>query len=363
MLGAYKQANPDADTAALRARYTEMQVGPRKLAFVQEEGALAAISGGRGDGGTMIVQSASVPQAPNATPGQRVSVYDPKAPQTVPQVVFAAEHYNRIVRMLRRGEKVELEMEVAVEFAKADSGFNIIAEIPGTDLKDEIVMVGGHFDTWHAGTGTTDNNTGTAVGMETMRILKILADKHGLKPRRTVRLGLWGAEEQGLIGSREYVSQEFAKRGEGEQGSGMFGGGGGELIKTAAYEKFSVYFNHDNGAGRFRGIYLQGNEAARPIFRSWFTAFGDPTAQTITAQNTGGTDHQSFDGAGLPGFQFIQDPLEYDTRTHHYNMDVFERALPEDMKQAATIMAFFVYSAATRDGLFPRKPAALPPTR
>jgi Zn-dependent M28 family amino/carboxypeptidase len=267
--------------------------------------------------------------------------------------VFAAEHYDRIIRMIRDGQTVRLEMEVNVATTKPDSGFNIIGEIPGTDLKDEVVMIGGHFDTWHSGTGATDNNTGTATCMEAVRILQKIAAKDGLKPRRTIRIGLWGGEEQGLFGSREYVGQMYARR----EGGGLAfgGGGGGEITKTPKYDELSVYFNHDNGSGRVRGVYLQGNEAARPIFRAWLSAFGDPTAQTITIQNTGGTDHQSFDGVGLPGFQFIQDPLEYDARTHHYNMDTFERIQEPDMKQAATIMAFFAYQAATREAKFPRK--------
>jgi carboxypeptidase Q len=191
-----------------------------------------------------------------------------------------------------------------------------------------------------------------------------MAKQYDMKPRRTIRIGLWGAEEQGLIGSREYVSQTFAKRG-GDPSLAMMGGGGvGEITKLPDYEKLSVYFNHDNGSGRIRGVYLQGNEAARGIFRSWLTAYGDPAAQTLTLQNTGGTDHQSFDGVGLPGFQFIQDPIEYDSRTHHYNMDVYDRIQDGDMKQAATIMALFAYNAAARDAKFPRKPApALPANR
>jgi Zn-dependent M28 family amino/carboxypeptidase len=246
-------------------------------------------------------------------------------------------------------------MNLEVAMTKADSGFDIIGEIPGTDLKDEVVMIGAHFDSWHSGTGATDNGTGSAACMEAMRILETVMKNDGLKLRRTIRIGLWGSEEEGLIGSREYVSAIFGKRA-GDTGGGLPGGGGGELKTTPEYDKLSVYFNHDNGSGRIRGIYLQGNEAARPIFRSWFTAFGDPTAQTITIQNTGGTDHQSFDGIGLPGFQFIQDPLEYDSRTHHYNMDVYERAQEPDMTQAATIIAVFAYTAANRDAKFPRKP-------
>ncbi len=364
VLTAIHDMNPDADTSAMRQRFLEMQNAPRKLEFAQKEGAIAAITAGRGDDGTVLVQAASVPQPEQAAPGQRLGPYDPRAPETIPQVVFAAEHYNRMVRMLQRGEKVRLEMELTVATTKADSGFNIIAEIPGTDLKDQVVMIGAHFDSWHSGTGATDDGTGTAACLEAMRILQVLSEKQGLRPRRTIRMGLWGAEEEGLIGSREYVSEVFARR-EGEQGAAFFGGGGGggELKKTPAYDKFSVYFNHDNGTGRIRGIYLQGDEETREIFRRWFSAFADPTAQTITIQNTGGTDHQSFDRVGLPGFQFIQDPVEYDTRTHHYNMDVFDRVQGPDMKQAATIMAFFAYQAAMRDAQFPRKPMQAPPSR
>ncbi len=353
---AIAQASPDVDTAAMRERFSGMRMTPRKLLFAQEEGAVAVITPGNGDGGTMLVQSATVPQPQDVPREQRIPAYDAKATSFIPQVVFAAEHYNRILRSIKLGEKVTLEMELQVETTKADSSFNVIAEIPGTDLKDEIVMIGGHFDTWHAGTGATDNNSGVAACMEAARILKVLAERNGLKTRRTIRIGFWGGEEQGLFGSREYVSEFFAQR-EGDQGFGGPGGPGGtpEITKKAGFDKLSVYFNHDNGTGRLRGIYLQGNEATRPIFRRWLTAYGDPTIQTITIQNTGGTDHQSFDGVGLPGFQFIQDQIEYDSRTHHYNMDVYERLIGGDMKQAATVIAFFTWQAANRDGRFPRK--------
>jgi Zn-dependent M28 family amino/carboxypeptidase len=257
--------------------------------------------------------------------------------------------------MLGDGEKVRLAMEFEAAITKADSGFNIIAEIPGTDLKDEVVMLGAHFDTWHSGTGATDNNTGTAACLEAVRILQSLSHRYGMKPRRTIRIALWGGEEQGLIGSRQYVSSMFARR-----DTGLSGGTGVEgfpnLKKTPEYEKLSVYFNHDNGTGRIRGVYLQGNEAARPIFRAWLSAFADPTAQTLTALSTGGTDHVSFDAVGLPGFQFIQDPIEYNSLTHHFNMDTYERIQEPDMRQASTIMAYFVYNAAMRDEKFPRRP-------
>ena len=231
-----------------------------------------------------------------------------------------------------------------------------MAEIPGTDLKDEIVMLGGHMDSWHSGTGATDNAAGVSVGMEAVRILKAL----DLKPRRTIRIALWSGEEEGLLGSRAYVKEHFGSS-EGGMGGGGGGGGGGnrpapKILTKPDYDKFSGYFNLDNGTGKIRGIYLQGNEAARSVFRPWLAPFRDMGASTITISNTGGTDHQSFDGIGLPGFQFIQDVIEYDARTHHSNQDVYDRIQAEDMKQAAAIMAAFVLNTANRDEKLPRKP-------
>ena len=356
-----KQSMPDADEATIAkvvAERTEAQtIGPKKLEFCQKEGALVVLDAGRGDGGTLFVASATVPQ-PAGTPfNERISAYDAKAPQIVPQVTVAAEQYNRLARMIEDGQKVKVEMALDVAWTPADSSFNVIAEIPGTDLKDQVVMLGGHLDSWHGGTGATDDGTGVAATMEAVRILQSL----GIKPRRTIRVGLWAAEEEGLIGSSSYVGQHFGERVGGGGGmAAMMGGGGGELRLKPEHEKFSVYFNHDNGSGKFRGIYLQGNEATRPIFRAWLAPFASLGATTITLQNTGGTDHQSFDRVGLPGFQFIQDPLEYETRTHHSTADVLERVQADDMKQAATIMAAFAYNAAMRDEMFPRKPAAAP---
>jgi Zn-dependent M28 family amino/carboxypeptidase len=329
-----------------------------KLEMAQKEGALVVFDNGRGDGGTFIVQSATVPQPTGAaTPGvPRLNPYDATAPQIVPQATLAAEHYNRLARLLAKGQKVRLEMTFEVDFTPADSCFNIIAEIPGTDLKDQVVMMGGHFDTWHAGTGATDDCSGVGACMEAVRIIKAL----GLQPRRTIRVGFWAAEEQGLIGSSQYVSQHFAVREGADATSFMGGGASGELKKKPEYDKFSVYFNHDNGTGKIRGIYMQGNEATRPIFRAWLEPFASLGASTLSLQNTGGTDHGSFDNAGLPGFQFIQDPIEYEARTHHYNMDVYDRLQADDMKQAATIMAAFAYNAAMRDEMFPRKPLPAP---
>ncbi|MCX6143459.1 MAG: M20/M25/M40 family metallo-hydrolase [Ignavibacteriales bacterium] len=364
-----RQSNPDADEATItrllaeRSRLFDQSMRDKTLEFCQKEGAIAALDVSRpGDGGTVFVAGAIVPQpaaaqqAAGAQQPIRINAYDVNAPQIVPQVVVAVEQYDRMVRMIQKGQKVRLEMALDVAWTPADSSFNIIAEIPGTDLKDQVVMLGGHFDSWHGGTGASDDGTGVAAVVEAVRILKAL----NLQPRRTIRIGLWAAEEEGLIGSRSYVTQHFGEMVGGGGGMGGMFGGGGELKKQPDYEKLSVYFNHDNGSGKFRGIYLQGNEAARPVFRAWLAPFVSMGASTITAQNTGGTDHQSFDRVGLPGFQFVQDPLEYDTRVHHSTADVFERVQADDMKQAATIMAAFAYQAAMRDEMFPRKPLPAP---
>ncbi|HEV3121640.1 MAG TPA: M20/M25/M40 family metallo-hydrolase, partial [Isosphaeraceae bacterium] len=272
----------------------------------------------------------------------------------------AKEHYNRLVRMIEQGETPKIALELKVEFKDDDlMGYNTVAEIPGTDLKNEVVMLGAHMDSWHSGTGATDNAAGCAVGIEAVRILKAL----DLKPRRTIRIGLWTGEEQGLLGSRAYVTEHFGKS------PPSFGGGRAaaseaapaestENAKKADFEAFSGYFNLDNGTGKIRGIYLQGNESVRPIFKKWLQPFRDMGAATITSSNTGGTDHQSFDGIGLPGFQFIQDAIEYETRTHHSNQDLYDRIQADDMKQAAVIMASFIYNTAMRDEKLPRKPQA-----
>ncbi len=328
-----------------------------------DEGAAVAVDvSPRGSGGTLFVQSATVvpaiPKAIGETP-QRLSPYDPKMEgKIVPQITVAAEHYNRMVRMIQQGEKLKMTVDLAVEYQDADNmGYNTVAEIPGTDLKDEIVMLGGHMDSWHSGTGATDNGAGVSVAMEAVRILQAL----GVKPRRTIRIALWTGEEQGLLGSQAYVKAHFGNL----EGGPQFGGGGGgnanatpaKLTTMPEYEKFSGYFNLDNGTGKIRGVYLQGNAGVRDLFARWLMPFRDMGASTITISNTGGTDHQSFDRIGLPGFQFIQDEIEYDTRTHHSNQDLFDRIQADDMKQAATIMAAFVYNTAMRDEKLPRKPA------
>ena len=341
-----------------------------KLRFFQQEGAAMLIDPSRGDGGTLFVQSASVPQPvgdPNSTiPGRGIPPYDKRAPKVTPQMVLSVEQYNRIVRMLQAGESVKMTVDLGVAWQDADPmGYNTIAEIPGTDLKDEIVMLGGHMDSWHSGTGATDNGAGVSVAMEAVRIIQAL----GLKPRRTIRVALWSGEEQGLLGSRAYVAEHFgsmqnpATTGMSATGGNNMGGGAGTvatdnapvLIRKPEYERLSGYFNLDNGTGKIRGVYLQGNESVRPLFRQWLAPFKDMGANTLSISNTGGTDHLSFDGIGLPGFQFIQDEIEYDTRTHHSNQDVFDRIQADDMKQAATIMAAFVYNTAMRDEKLPRK--------
>lgn len=344
-----------------------------KWRFFQAEGAAVLVDPSRGDGGTIFVQSATVPQPPrdpNATGFNRgTPAYDKNAKIT-PQLVLAIEHYNRIVRMLQAGEAVKMTVDLAVAYQDADMmGYNTIAEIPGTDLKDEVVMLGGHMDSWHSGTGATDNAAGVSVAMEAVRIIQA----SGLKPRRTIRIALWSGEEQGLLGSRAYVAENFgsmqnpatsAAPATGGPNNGMGGGNGNGtapagpvLVKKAAYEKLSAYFNLDNGTGKIRGVYLQGNENVRPLFRQWLAPFRDMGATTLSISNTGGTDHLAFDAIGLPGFQFIQDEIEYDTRTHHSNQDVFDRIQADDMKQAATIMAAFVFQTAMRDEKLPRKAA------
>ena len=306
-------------------------------------------AGSKGDYGTVFVSSAAVPTDPDAGfGGPRAQSVD--APATPPQFTVAVEHYNRIARMLEKGIKVNVNVDLQVEFTSDDlNEYNVIAEIPGTDpeVGDEIVMIGAHFDSWHAGTGATDNAAGSSSMMEAMRILKKVYAEQGKGPRRTIRIGLWTGEEQGLLGSRAYVSQEFAE---------SAGRGQPPTSFHPDYDKFSGYFNMDNGSGRIRGIHVEGNEGVAPIFRQWLVPFHDLDAATITLNGTGGTDHLSFDGVGLPGFQFIQDGLAYSPKTHHSNMDVYDHTIEADLKQAATIIASFVYHTSERNEKLPRKP-------
>ena len=267
---------------------------------------------------------------------------DPKNPTRTLTLIVSVEHYNRIARILDKGTPVRIEANVKNTFYDQDlDAFNVLAEIPGSDarLKEEVVMLGAHFDSWHAGTGATDNAAGSAVMMEALRILKAT----GVTLKRTVRIGLWTGEEQGLLGSRAYVRNTF-----------------GSPTDTAAplkpaHDRFSGYFNVDNGTGKIRGVYLQGNTSVGPIFKDWMKPFNALGTWAINAGNTGGTDHLAFDAVGLPGWQFIQDEVEYGTRTHHSNMDVFDRLVADDMKHNATVVAAFVYLAANRAEKLPRK--------
>jgi carboxypeptidase Q len=318
--------------------------------FFADEKVLAVIDRYRGTsgGGTVFVQSGGS--------------YKPGETTTVPQFVMAIEHWTRIARLLDQKKDVTLELNVTNTFYDDDPmQYDTIAEIPGTDKKDEVVMLGAHLDSWHAGTGATDNGAGTIVMMEAVRILKAL----DIKPRRTIRIGLWSGEEEGLLGSQGYVEHHFGSRPPiddpllKDMGS-LLRREAGEVTVKPEQAKVSVYFNVDNGTGKIRGVYLQENEAVAPIFEAWMKPFKDLGMTTLTMRNTGGTDHQSFDAVGIPGFQFIQDPIEYDTRTHHSNMDVYDRLQPDDLKQISVIVASFVYDAAMRDQMLPRKPIEKP---
>ncbi len=271
---------------------------------------------------------------------------------------LAAEHYNSIMRLIdEHKQDVKLEIDVKAQFYDDAKGYNTLAEIRGADKADELVLLGGHIDSWHAGTGATDDAAGVAVAMEAVRILKEL----GVQPRRTIRVALWGGEEQGFLGSMDYVKKYLATRAEPSDPEQKelpewMRRDQGKLDLLPDYEKFCAYFNLDNGSGKIRGIYTQGNAAVAPIFEAWLEPFHDLGADTVTNQNTGGTDHIPFDRVGLPGFQFIQDELDYMSGTHHTNVDVYDHLRREDLIQASVIMASFVYNAAMRPDKLPRKP-------
>ena len=325
--------------------------------FLADEKVLAVIDHSRGTagGGTVFVQSGGS--------------YKPGETTTVPQLTMASEHWSRIARLLQQKKDVTLELNVTNTFYDDDPmQYDTIAEIPGTDKKDEVVMLGAHLDSWHAGTGATDNGAGTIVMMEAVRILKQLEKDFGIKPLRTIRIGLWSGEEEGLLGSQGYVEQHFGSRPRSEDPAmkdvpTLLRRDAGPVTPKPEQAKVSAYFNVDNGTGKIRGVYLQENEAVAPIFEAWMKPFKDLGMTTLTMRNTSGTDHLSFDAVGIPGFQFIQDPIEYETRTHHSNMDVYDRLQPEDLKQISVIVASFVYEAAMRDQMLPRKPIEKPITR
>lgn len=320
-----------------RRRRGDREFPQRRMAFFVEERVAALLEPGpnpstrSGETGAVWVQSG----------GSR----SPDGPAVAPQIVLQTEHYGRIARTLDKDLPVTLELQVRNTFhTETLDAFNLIAEIPGTDKAEEVVMLGAHFDSWHAGTGATDNAAGSAVMMEAMRILKAI----GLPMRRTVRVALWTGEENGLLGSRAYVATHF--------------GNPRTMELTPEHGRLSGYFNMDNGTGLIRGVYLQGNETIAPVFDAWMEPLKSLGMTTLSIRNTGGTDHLAFDALGLPGFQFIQDPVEYRTRTHHTNLDLYERAQPTDLMHNAVIVASFIYHAANREQLLPRKPLPQPTT-
>jgi carboxypeptidase Q len=324
---------PPAGRAAFtpQAREERMRLQEKITQFLKDEGVVMVLSESpNGEGGAIFAASGGS--------------YDPKKPVALPAVALMPEQYNRIARLLEHKIPVKLEFNIENDIDDSHPDcFNVIGEILGTGKhKDEIVMLGAHFDSWHGGTGATDNAAGSAVMIEAVRALKAA----NMPLDRTVRIALWGGEEEGLLGSRAYVKERFGDR---------------ETMKlTADHAKLAGYFNYDNGTGKIRGVYLQGNDMMRPIFEAWLEPFKDMGASTISIRNTGGTDHLSFDAVGLPGFQFIQDPMDYETRTHHSNMDVYDRIQAGDLMQASTIIASFVYNTANRSEMLPRKPLPKP---
>jgi carboxypeptidase Q len=287
----------------------------------------------------------------------------------VPALVMAAEHYGRLARLLDRSLDVELEVDVRARFHDDDpSAYNTVAEIPGSDRRGEVVMIGAHLDSWHAGTGATDNAAGSAVAMEAMRILQAL----GNRPQRTIRLALWSGEEQGLLGARAYVAEHFGTRAEPADArdrdlpSFLRRDPQGAVSVKPEHARLSAYFNVDNGTGRIRGVYAERNAAVAPIFEAWLKPLRDLGATTVTLRRTGGTDHVPFDAVGLPAFQFIQDDVDYHTRTHHTNLDVYDRLQKNDLMQASVVLASFAYNAAMRPDRLPRRPVprdTAPPPR
>jgi carboxypeptidase Q len=352
--------NSPAMQARMQAYFKRMALADKIPQFLVDEKALAVIrpsrDGGSG-GGTGIIFDDN-----GSVLGRKPYTRDGAV--KIPEIVAQIESWGRVYRLLQAHVPVTIEADVETKFTgDHEHGYDTVAEIPGTDpdLKDQVVMVGGHLDSWISGTGATDNGAGTVVAMEVMRILKAL-DVH---PRRTIRVALWTGEEQGLFGSAGYVKIHFGSAPESTDPEQLklpsyMRIPGGPLEVKPEQKLISGYFNVDNGSGKIRGIYLQQNLAVKPIFEQWMAPLQDLGVTTITSQNTGGTDHLSFDAVGIPGFQFIQDELDYETRTHHSNMDTYEHLQPADLKQAATVEAIFVYNAAMRDQMLPRKPLPHP---
>jgi hypothetical protein len=348
--------SPDMESR-LRARRERQRLIDKVAQFFYDEKVAAVIEpsrdgkNGGGSGGTIFDDN-------GATLGRTPYLADKRV--KIPVAVAAIESYGRLYRLTQAHVPVSVQIDIDTKFTgEHEHGFDTIAEIPGTDpkLKDQVVMLGGHLDSWIAGTGATDNGAGTIVAMEAVRILKAL----GVMPRRTIRIALWTGEEQGLFGSKGYVKQHFGSAALSTAPDQMalpefMRRAAGPLQVKPEQKLISAYFNVDNGSGKIRGVYTQGNTAIAPIFAQWIAPLRDLGVTTITNRNTGGTDHLSFDAVGIPGFQFIQDDLDYESRTHHSNEDVVERLQPSDLKQIATVEAIFVYNAAQRDQMMPRKP-------
>ncbi len=295
------------------------------------------------DEGVLVTLTPSYRATSGIVFGMNAGSQDPKKPLPPPSVALEVEQYNRIARLIDKKIPVTLEFDIQNKFLDDTlDSFTVTGELPGAAKKDELVMLGAHLDSWTGGTGATDNGAGSAVVLEAMRILKAL----DLKMPRTVRMALWTGEEEGLLGSRAYVKEHFADR--------------ETMALKPEHARLSGYFNLDNGTGKIRGVYLQGNDMMRSIFQAWLDPFKDYSANTVTIRNTGGTDHQSFDAVGLPGFQFIQDPMDYSSDTHHSTADMYDHLQAGDLMEASAIMAAVVYDAATRDEMLPRKPLPKP---
>ncbi len=320
----YGSGQPEQSSFRLGENITQAEVNE----FFKSEGVAAVLRAGSGSDGTVIAGSVA---------GIRGNRTREGVENTLPTINVAAEHYNRIYRILERGIPVKMEVDVRVRLDDSDTqGYNVLGEIRGSDLADEVVGIGGHLDSWHSGTGATDNAGGVSVALEALRILKEL----NIQPRRTIRAMLWSDEESGLTGARAYVRDHLGNPTDGTKPD---------------YDKFSVYFNMDSGTGQFRGVHINGNSLVTPIFEAWMRPFHDLEVETISQYMHRGSDHMAFNGAGLPGFQFLQDRIDYRARTWHYNMDTYDHVLPEELKINAVVMASFAYHAAMRDEMIPRR--------
>ena len=353
--GARRYPNGQTREQYLAARLRQQTLRERALKMMTEEGVAAVITPSRdsedGGGTGIIFDDNGANLARNAQ--------NPDNAVKVPNAVMMTEHYNRLARMVSAHAPVTVEVNIETRFSgDHEHGFDTVAEIPGTDpkLKEQVVMVGGHLDSWISGTGATDNGAGSVMAMEAMRILKAL----NVQPRRTIRIALWSGEEQGLFGSQGYVKQHFgtfaAPNPPDPAGTPGYMAHHGALTPTKEWETLDAYYNLDNGTGKVRGVYTQGNFAVGPIFKQWIAPLADLGVTTISYRDTGGTDHLSYDAVGLPGFQFIQDPMDYETRTHHSDMDTVDRLHPNDLEQGAVLEAIFLYNTAQREAMMPRKP-------